>query len=82
MKYYVLTSRVETTMETPAIFSTFEKAHEQMEREFNYRLEGLKEDGMEVLCNQISDDWATIESDEYFEWNINTCFVDELVEQF
>lgn len=82
MKYYVLTSRVETTMEAPAIFSTFEKAHEQMEREFNDRLEGLKEDEAEISCSRLSEDWATIESDEYFEWSINACSVDELVKQF
>ena len=79
-KYYVLTSRVETTMETPAIFSTFEKAHEQMEKEYKDRLEGLKEDDVEVSCSRLSNDWATIESDEYFEWNINAWFVDEFAE--
>lgn len=80
MKYYVLTSRVETTMETPAIFSTYEKAHEQMEREFNDRLEGLEEDETEVVSSYLGSDEASIESDEYFEWNINACFVDEFAE--
>jgi hypothetical protein len=80
MKYYVLTSRVETTMETPAIFSTYEKAHEQMEKEYKDRLEGLREDEVETISNYLGSDEAFIESDEYFEWEINACFVDELVE--
>lgn len=75
MKYYVLTSRVETTMETPVIFSTFEKAHEQMEKEYKDRLEGLKEDEVEIISSYLGSDDASIESYEYFEWNINACFV-------
>ena len=80
MKYYVLTSRVETTMETPAIFSTYEKAHEQMKKEYKDRLEGLRENEVETISNYLGSDEAFIESDEYFEWEIHACFVDELVE--
>ena len=76
-KYCVLTSRVETTMKVPSIFSTYGKAHEQMRKEFNKCLKELKEQGKEIEYKYIDSDSADIESDEYFEWRIDVCSVDD-----
>lgn len=75
-KVYVLTSRVETTMEMPVVFSSFDRAYENMEKEYNNRIKSLLADEEEVVSKYIDEEGASIESYEYFEWRLDVCIID------
>ena len=80
-EYYVLTSVVGFSMETPAIFSKLKDAQTQMKKEYEERMKSLEDDNKDIDYCQFSETYATIESDDFFAWNIELCQVDKLLEK-
>lgn len=76
MKIYVVSSRTDTILVEPAVFTAYQNAYHLMLKEFLKTVKQLTEDNTVFDC-LIERDCASISSDVYIEWRIDECNLDE-----